>query len=257
MSIVFKKLNPFGRIHHGYLNNIEYLKSLLTHCGKYSDFVEIAEGDVCWLEEDGKVNLVMMHPKIFNNLPSIAEFKDAIQRKKLITLDEILELDLTRIILILELKNGYGNLNLVIKSLVNKLEKKISGRYWIDAFSPNILKIVKKYGPNVATSLHTRLGVYGQYVVRTTFDFPYISFLNIYKLSFVDTITISYKYSPAKIFKIINNDINFVNRHVVLSGKNLIFGGVDDFETFSKIKETNAIAAYLKFNKEKYSIPYK
>jgi len=250
MEKIFNRLDKFGRIHHRYLNDINKFKALNAYCKQNNDLTEIAEGDLCWFVDKNEVILFMMHPYRCNRLPTKEYLKKSVHEKSILLLSDILNLEYKDLIYIIELKRGHGDVYKALKKLISLLEEKIPNRYWIDAFSPSLLRIIKKISPSVPTSLHTRLGVYGKYVIRTTFEFPSLDLLNIYKLNQADAITISYKYSPARFLKPFGAKINEINKHVILSGKKLIFGGVEKEELFYEVEESCALAAYSKFNKD-------
>ena len=247
----------FGRIHHGFLNDIKLLKALETHCRGESEYAEIAEGDICWLVEGDDVELFFMHPSKLNTLPSRKEIRAGIEEGTIPTLSDALHSDFGRLNLIIELKCGYGPKRPAVEKMLEMLEDGAGSRYWIDTFSPRLLAMVKEISPKSPTSLHTRLGVYGRYVVRTSYEFPFMWFRSVYGLDQADAITVTYKYSPAKYLKKWGKTIDEIHRHVFKAGKQLVFGGIENQEFFDEIGKSKAIAAYRKYGKEEFATPLK
>lgn len=244
----------FGRIHHGFLNNLDWLRALTTHVGM-DEYVEIAEGDVCWLVEGGEVQLFFMHPSLTYRLPKPAEIRAAIARGELPTLEDVLASEFSALPLIVELKTGHGSRRQALAKLLSELEDKAAGRYWIDTFHPGHLALVKELSPKSPTSLHSRLGVYGRRIWRTTYEFPNVSLMNLYRLPQVDAVTITYKNSPALLFRSVGATIDGVHKHVHLAGKELVFGGIQSEVGFQAVARSKARAAYMKWDKKKFSTP--
>lgn len=244
----------FGRIHHGFLNNLDWLRALATHVGN-DEYVEIAEGDVCWLVEGGEVLLFFMHPSLTFKLPKPQEIRDAISRGELPTLADVLASEFSALPFVVELKTGYGSRRKALAKLLSELEANASGRYWIDTFHPGHLALVKKLSPKSPTSLHSRLGVYGRRVWRTTYEFPNVSLKSLYRLPQVDIVTVTYKNSPALLFRPVGATIDGIHEHVQLAGKQLVFGGIQSEVEFRAVTRSKARAAYMKWDKEKFSTP--
>ena len=111
----------FGRIHHGFLNNLNQLRALRTHCRADGEFTEIAEGDLCWLVDGGDVELFFMHPSKLNRLPRRQEIRAGIEKGTIPTLSDILDPDLDQLKLIVELKRGYGPARPALEKLLDLL----------------------------------------------------------------------------------------------------------------------------------------
>ena len=256
MISLLKSDSRFGRIHHGFSNDRKKLSTLLTHCNNYHDFREIAEGDLCWIEDQNEIILYLRHPYFGNRLPTKEAVRKGIACGKIVTLEDILDEKFKSLCFIVELKNGTGNLKRVFEKLLFLLETRAKGRYWIDTFSTTYLKLIKSIDPKIPTSLHTRIGVYGKFVIKTAFETPYILPINLYKIDYADIITITYKYSPASFLHKFGYTVNGINRYVFEAGKELVFGGVGSDKVFDIIRESNALGAYLKYNKKFFSTAY-
>ncbi len=256
MKKVFDFHGKFGRVHHGYLNDLSKLDSLASHCDKHDGFVEIAEGDLCWYEKEGEVLLYFKHPEGLFRIPDIGMVKRNLESGNLHSLEAVFNKKYRKLRFIIEIKKGHGNPDVVFSRLVRLLEENLKDRYWIDGFDPVKLKAIHAISPYVPVSFHTRLGVYGPIFIRTSFEFPFFQLRRLTKQYFADIITISYKYSPVKIFNGFGRDINTFHRYVFTSGKKLVFGGVDNAELYDEIMATKAVAAYMKYNKVKFTLPF-
>lgn len=235
----------FGRIHHGFLNDCRKLKSLLPAArDPRSNFTEIAEGDLCWLVDRGKSHLFFKHPSLTNRLPSRARLLDDLNQGRLLTLDTILSPRLSSLRFILELKTGYGDPRLALRKALRLMQRHARGRYWVDAFNPQLLKLVKSLSPHTPTSLHTPVGVYGRYLVRTTYERPRVSLLDLYRLPHVDAITVTFQPRPSVMVRPLEAAIARTHRHVFSAGKHLILGGIRSPRTFNRVQQCGAVAAY-------------
>ena len=235
----------FGRIHHGYLNDTNKLKSLVPAAERPdSNFTEIAEGDLCWLVDRGTSHLFFKHPSLTNRLPSPARLLNDLRQGKLLTLEQILSPRLSSLRFILELKTGYGDPRLALRKALRLMQRHARGRYWVDAFNPRLLMLVKSLSPHTPTSLHTPVGVYGRYLVRTTYERPRVSLLDLYRLPHVDAITVTYQPRPSTMVRPLQSAIARTHRHVFNAGKHLILGGVRSPSTFNEVQQCGAVAAY-------------
>lgn len=241
----------FGRIHHGFLNDLQKLSALLTHCDTDENYREIAEGDLCWYEKHtGEMVLFMNHPLSFNRLPPFDIIEERLGTGNIASLADVLDADFGEIRLAIELKRGIGDSCRAVEQAVGILEEKAKDRYWIDSFSPDLLRMVKSVNASTPTSLHTRLGVYRKYVVINSWIPPFFGLLNLYQLEHVDAITVTYQYLPARFFRGCGVDINRLYHHVIGSGKKLIFGGLTTEKTFLEVQASSAIAGYKKWGTE-------
>ena len=235
----------FGRIHHGFLNDYGKLISLLPAASSPgARFTEIAEGDLCWLVDRGRSHLFFKHPSLTNRLPSRARLLDDLHRGNLLTLDKILSPRLKSLRFILELKTGYGDPRVALRKALRLMQRHARGRYWVDAFNPQMLKLVKSLSPHTPTSLHTPIGVYGRYLVRTTYERPRLSLLDLYRLPQVDAVTVTFQPRPSTMVRPLEAAIAQTHRHVFSAGKHLILGGIRNPRTFNRVQQCGAVAAY-------------
>lgn len=224
------------------------LSALTTHTNRYNDYIEIAEGDLCWYEKGSTILLFFQHPSSFNRLPPLNSIEDGLKRKQIVPFESVLDDKFKDLTLLIELKSGIGNTYKALDKLISTLEEKAPNRYWIDTFSPELLKIVKEINQSTPTSLHTRLGVYGRYVIKTVWNPPFIGLLHINNMHQVDAVTVTYKYCPAKYLKSFGAKIDRIHNQVFKSQKKLIFGGIDNDVIFNEVKDSSAIAAYIKYS---------
>lgn len=243
----------FGRIHHGYLNDYAQLTSLAHYADNHPRYTEVAEGDLCWLVDGGETHLFFKHPTLTNHLPTPDQIRDDIQTGKLHTLEDILNPRLANLKFILELKTGYGDAQPAVEKAMNLMQAHARGRYWVDAFNPQLLAMVKQVSPTTYTSLHTQLGVYGRYLVRTTYERPRVKLLDLYKLPMVDAITVTFQRRPSSVVRPLESLIERIHRHVFGAGKQLIMGGVRNPKTFDKLQCSRALAAYRKWDKARFA----
>ena len=234
----------FGRIHHGYLNDFNKLSSLVPEAeAPDSRFTEIAEGDLCWVEDRGKCHLFFKHPSLTNRLPSPAILLKDLRQGKLLTLERILCPSLASLRFILELKTGYGDLRVALRRALYLMQRHARGRYWVDAFNPQVLGLVKSVSPRTPTSLHTG-GIYGRYLVRTTYERPRVSLMDLYRLPQVDAVTVTFQRRPSVMVGRLEAALAHNHRHVFSAGKHLILGGVRSPHTFHRVQQCGAVAAY-------------
>ncbi len=256
MFEILDQTGTFGRVHHRFLNDREKLLALRSHCSRHQGYSEIAEGDVCWLEDNGSFDFFMMHPPPFNRLPAAETIRKVSASGEISTLRSLLDEDVDQLLFMIEIKVGTGSTRGAMEALLKLLQSRIPGRYCLDCFSPSVLKMIKEISPSTATSLHTRLGVYGRFVVKTAFEMlPFLP-LDLYRLSSADAITVTYKYSPARYLRALGATVDSVHRHVRDAGKRLIFGGVETESVLRDVEDSSATAAYPKFCKAEFAIPY-
>lgn len=235
----------FGRIHHGFLNDGEKLASLVPLARRPdSPYTEVAEGDLCWLQDRGRCHLFFKHPSLTNRLPSPARILADLRRGRLLTLERVLRPRLASLRFILELKTGYGDIRLALRRALELMERHAQGRYWVDAFNPQLLALVKELSPGTPTSLHTPVGIYGRFLVRTTYERPRVSLLDLYRLPQADAITVTFQPRPSVMVGNLEAALARIHRHVFSAGKHLILGGVRSPRTFDRVQQCGAVAAY-------------
>lgn len=244
----------FGRVHHRFLNDLRSLNALSAQLDtENSAFVEIVEGDLCWHRDGNGFRFFMMHPASGNRIPEAKEIFQRIDRRELHTLDAILSPEYAHLKFVIELKAGTGNWRAALRKAIETLEEKASGRYILDAFFPTMLREVKAISPHTPTSLHTRLGLLGSRVIVTHFEPTFVSLPCVADLSFIDILTITYKYCLPRNLGV---DLNQYLRPPLSCGKTIFFGGVNSEQEFDLIRATKGTsAAYAKFLKGSYAMP--
>ena len=245
----------FGRVHHGYLNDLSSLEALVTHCGACDLYTEVAEGDLCWVNDGVRPLLFFKHPSLTYRLPPAPAIREEVEAGRLHTLEQVLVDDLAPLRFIVELKTGHGPATPCLERALDLLERHAHGRYWVDTFDPDMLARVKAISPATPTSLHSRLGVYGRRVWRTSYEWPNLVPMALEALPMVDAVTVTYKNSPAHWLGRFGATIEGVHRHLLAAGKALIFGGVTDEQRFQKVRQSPALAAYRKFDKARFAEP--
>ena len=243
----------FGWIHHRFLNNLEWLDALTTHIGKRRDFVDLAEGDVCWFREGGEYVFYMWHPKVLSPLRP-PEARAGLESGELHRLEDILDEKYARIPFVVELKAGDGPEEEAIPELVSRLQSHRPGLFWIDSFSPGQLALVKQASASALTSLHTRL-VFRGTVLKTAFELPPISLARLAKLPQVDIVTATYKHSLARSLRPFGHTIDSVHRDVRKSGKQLSMGGIYSHDELDLVRRSFAVAGNVRFDLDRFRSP--
>lgn len=264
---MFNMIRGFGHIYHRYLNKLSYIEALAAETAKGLDeagdsgensYVEkhvvvpdritpIAEGDVCWYEENGDVLAVMYHPERINQIPSRAEMRRRVRCGEVIQLKEVLDKRFSHVPKVFELKKGVGSAQTALSHILDQLETHCSGEYWIDAFSPGLLQTVKQLSPSTPTSLHTRFGVYGPIVLKTAFETPPLFPKRLSSLPQVDAVSVTFKYSPVRVLRHFGYSIDEAHRWVYRAGKALILGGVESEQVARDAESSRVIAVYRKW----------
>lgn len=251
--IPFIPEDSFGWIHHRFLNNLEWLDALVTHAGKRPDYVDMAEGDVCWFRDDGKYVFYMWHPKVLAPL-SAEEARAGLASGELHRLEDVLEDKYAEIPFVVELKTGDGPDGEAIPEMVRRLEERRPGKYWIDSFSPRQLALVKQTAPGALTSLHTRLVVGGR-VFKTAYEFFPVGWPSLRRLPQVDIITATYKNSLARKLRRFGATMDGVHRQVRGCGKNLVMGGIYGPDELDLIRRSMAVAGNVRFDLARFREP--
>ncbi|MEM0969101.1 MAG: hypothetical protein AAGJ31_07120 [Verrucomicrobiota bacterium] len=244
--------DQFGRVHHRFLNHLPWLRSLTNHLSfEDSEFVDIAEGDLCWHEDGSDFRFFLKHPSMGTKIPSLTDVDRLIAAGDVPSLDDILSSEFSPLKLLIELKTGTGDWKKALRSAIETLEERAPGRYCIDSFNPAFLKEVKAISPGTLTSLHTRLGLLGSRVIVTHFEPPYFGLPDLAQLPQVDILTITYKYCAPRNLGV---DMDKFLTPIFAQEKMVFFGGVTSLEEFDLVRHTEGTrAAYAKFLKDQYS----
>ena len=242
----FEMVDRFGHIYHRYLNDPNRLSTLIDRPLNGS-ITAIAEGDVCWYEDNGDVLAVMFHPDKWNRIPPRKEMENMVRNGLVPELQTVLQKRYVKIPKVLELKTGTGSERIALRYVLKLLNEYCAQNYWIDAFSPRLLSLVKDLSPETPTSLHTRLGTYGPCVIKTAFEIPPVSLKLLETLDFVDAVTVTYKYSPARPLSNLGYHPDRVHRWVYQANKELILGGVEEKTLAEKLQSGRSLAVYCKW----------
>jgi len=251
--IPFIPEGSFGWIHHRFLNNLEWLNALVSHAGKRPEYVDMAEGDVCWYREDGRYVFYMWHPKVLAPL-SAEEASAGLASGALHRLEDLLDEKYADIPFVVELKTGDGPDEEAIPELVKRLEERRPGRYWIDSFSPTQLALVKEAASGALTSLHTRL-VVGSRVFKTAYEFFPLGWPSLRRLPQVDIITATYKNSLAHRCRPFGATMDSVHKQVRECDKELVMGGIYGPDRLELIRQSMAVAGNVRFDLARFREP--
>ncbi len=231
-------------MHHRVLNNKLKLRELSSKSRMDDTHTQMAEGDLCWYVQRKKVIAYLWHPDVLFPLK-----KDALHKKikcgQVVLLEDILSSRVDHIPYILELKGGYGDTQTALTYILRLLEEHKSNNYWVDSFSPSLLKQVKKISPGTITSLHTKM-VIGKWLFKSALEKSPIGLLSISSLPFVDIITATYKTSLSSILKI---DVDVVHKQVLNNNKMLVLGGIQNDKEMILASKSKAIACYPKYDR--------
>ncbi len=239
----FPDLGGFGYVHHRFLNDLSKLELLLGGAAGHRAS-DVAEGDVCWYQEPGKVVPFLWHPGITHNLS-----RRALRRKllsgELMLLEEVLDQRFSDIPFVVELKVGLGPEPRGIEKVLELLELGHRGNYWIDSFSPRHLRIVKDVDPTIPTSLHTST-VLGRALVKTAFEHPPLGLRRLEALWCADAVTVTWRHG-ARLMASMGLAPARTHRRVLEAGMRLIFGSVGTPKALAAVRDAGAMAAYVTF----------
>ena len=232
---VFDQFNGYGFIHHRALNSRRAFDEALRLAEDYPERTHILEGDLCWDFSHGNETFYFRHPRfVMDTLPS-AELRSRIDKSAL-GLSDLARIKTTSAFVVLELKVGRGHTQTALGNLVRYLEEHLSGRYWIDGFSLNMLEYVKSLNPDVPVTLHTEL-VYRQHVLAAAPDWPPARLKRLAALQNVDGIAIR-RRGPNKLMSKACCDVRNANKVLILSRIHTL----DEFECS---KRWGAKAGYI------------
>ncbi|MDF1877263.1 hypothetical protein JHD47_05475 [Sulfurimonas sp. SAG-AH-194-L11] len=234
------KLENKKYVYHRALNTISAFEEFLE-LNAESKVELAAEGDICWAYINGAFTIYIHHPDVQGKSLSNEQVSELLEKDELLTLDKLLCIN-SEVNFILELKTGNGALEDFFFAFKEILQKYKLKNVVVDAFSVEQLKALKKVMPEIQTSLHTKF-VMGKYVLETSFEKPYVRLHNMYDLSFIDYITISYTSTHVNLF---NLDIDRSYRDVFAANKKLNLGSVKSLETFDKVINSKTEYIYLR-----------
>jgi hypothetical protein len=238
---VFDKIEGYGFVHHRALNSPQALNYTMGLISKHPTRSHILEGDICWDETEGEVNLYFRHPSWIIDTPSTATIRRHFQSGQLVGLDDLYKLKDTPATLIVELKVGREDWRVCLSKLINFLEENFPGRYWIDGFSLPMLEFVKHTNSDTMVTLHTEF-VYNRCVFVGAPEWPPVKFRKLDDLKFVDGIAIRWRFGEGYMSK--------ACKDVHDAGKYLIISRLHDLKQFECSKKWNAVAGYMHWDFE-------
>lgn len=227
-------------VYHRALNSERAFRDFLELSAS-SEYTLAAEGDICWAYIEKKFIIYIHHPDVQGKSLSNEKIVTLLKNDELFTLDKLFSIS-SNVNFILELKTGNGKIEDFFVAFRATLEKYSVKNAIVDAFSIEQLKALKNEMPNIKTSLHTKF-VMGRYVLETTFEKPYCRVHNLYKLKFIDYITISYTTSHVNLF---NRDIDSSFSHIYKASKGLNLGSIKSMVSFDKAMNSRAEYIYLR-----------
>ncbi len=229
-------------IHHRALKDLFSFQRFRKNERMFPEFFHAAEGDLCWDTTDTSQPLLYMyHPDILGRPLKKKAVHNGIETGTLLPLETLFQTD-PKARFIIELKSGKGSVTKALKELNSLLQKYNIRHTIIDAFSVRFLKIAKKLCPGAQTSLHTKM-VWGDKILETAFQLPFIKLHQLTDLNFIDIITVSYSSSLARLM---GDDINTCFGKVYEHNKSLNLGAIKTIPLLERAKNSRAQAIYLR-----------
>ncbi len=232
-------------VHHRALNSEKAFKEFLS-LSKVSQEILVAEGDICWAYIEGSYAIYMHHPDLLGRPLSDSRVKELQAEGKLFSLENLFEINAS-VHFIIELKTGSGELKgffMEFQRIVKKFNVK---NLLVDSFSVEQLRQLKAIAPEMKTSLHTK-SIFKRYVLESSFEKPYFKLHNLYKLDFIDYITLSYATTHVNLYKL---DIDDAYKEVYASQKKLNLGSIKSYDALQKACNSKAKYIYLRSNRVK------
>ncbi len=246
-------LERFGHIHHRFLNHLDQMDSLAQHAHRRSGVVELAEGDVCWRVDGRRVDTFLWHPDLATTLGP-HRLRRGLPASRPPQLAELLVPRYASLPFVVELKLGWGDPRRGVEAVLEQLETHKQGNYWIDSFSPRLLRLVKDICPAVPTSLHTSW-LWGQTLLKTALEPVPLSLWRLPRLDFVDALTVSFPVSPAHLLGRLGVSPQRLHGFALAQGYGLVLGGVRSERMLASAKAAGAAAAYVPFERDAFARP--
>lgn len=194
MSDIFKRLAPYGYIHHRALNDFSKMAKAEKYILKYPDKAQVLEGDVCWDFENGRSDLYFRHPSYVVDTLSPQKIDEQRRERRLPTIEDLLERDTPNHHYVIELKVGVGDTGAALTKLVETMQRHCPNRFWIDGFSYRLLTMVKEIDPSVTTTVHTEHVENGKILLGAP-EKPAFRKLHLSELTHVDGIALRRRWS--------------------------------------------------------------
>jgi hypothetical protein len=206
-----------------------------------SNYTLAAEGDICWAYIDGEFVIYIHHPDVQGKSLSNEHIKELLAKDELFTLEKLLSIN-SDVHFIFELKTGNGDLDAFLAVFRASLEHFDVQNAIVDAFSLEQLKALKKAMPHIKTSLHTKF-LFGNYVLESTFERPYLRVHKIAEMDSVDYFTLSFTTTHVNFLGL---DIDTSYKEIYKAEKKLNLGAIKNMVAFKRAVESNAEYIYLR-----------
>ena len=234
---VFSSISPYGFVHHRALNSHQAINAAAALVLEYPNVRHVFEGDVCWNFQNGREDLYFRHPHYVVDTLGPVEFDRQRAAGEIFTIEDLIEMAPDGVHFIIELKVGRGSKMRAIRRLCELLQQNLKNRFWIDAFSPRLLRMVKKVDQSIPTSLHTER-VSNGHVWIDAVEFPPIRWCALSKLKGVDAISIRKRFGT--------EFMREACASVQAAGFQLILSRLKTMADYEFSREASAIAGYPK-----------
>lgn len=237
-------ITEFGLVHHRAMNSPDGISAALNMADTIGKYTHIFEGDLCWDVTTPDPIFYFHHPSCLIDKPSREDILKLRETNDVVFLQDLASIpEPTRFII--ELKTGRGDAEKAMRLLVEYAESHFQGRYWIDAFSINLLSTIKSICKTVTTSLHTKF-IYSSRLLRSSLDLIPFAIPRIERIDVADIITATYSWNMRTEYRR-KLGIDKVFSEVAAAGKSLALGGLLSHESFQSAEQSLAIAGYAKF----------
>lgn len=187
-SPLFKQSGTRRVIHHRALNSPAQMDAALALAARLPGVRQAYESDICWDFEGGNRLLYCRHPHFVFDALKPGDIAAQAKAGKLFLLEDALARLPNDAEIICELKVGRGDATAALTALVAVLDAKAQGRWWIDTFSPTLLRRVREIAPHAPLSLHTeRAGAKGVWVCSPQDSLRRVRYAD---LSWIDAISL-------------------------------------------------------------------
>lgn len=224
----------FVHIFHKALNSWQGIKHFQAVVPPSSSVTVALEGDVCWIRSKGEYTFYFRHPKYIFDRPNVDAVAGMIDAGQLVELNAALR-TLGHQHYVLETKIGTGPYKPAICAL---LEQSLShpGEFVFDSFSYRHLCEMKRYRPDVTTSLHTE-AMFRTRVLSWAPQPLSIALPNVSDLACADAVSIRYHVG--------DRFVQTAAREVTASGKALFLSRLYGRKSLSFAEALNAQGAYV------------
>jgi hypothetical protein len=234
-------------VHHRKLNSRSGLEDTMEALRTLPALHHVAEGDLCWDFTQDRELLYFHHPDLLLDTGSSEALDKAMEGGRLWTLEAALSPAWNDLFFIVELKTGRGPREAALKKALGLLEAARTGRYWVDTFSLQDIRLVKSLSPGTCTSLHTKV-LAGGVLLKTAMEFPPLSLRRVTSLSDVDVVTVTYNTSPQRWLPVGGFRLDREAERLRTLGRELVCGGVLTPDMHRLVVASGVRAGYIKFD---------